>query len=102
MGFLDKAKQAAQDASAKAKEGVADVQTKRDLGKAYTELGEKTYELAQSGELTSPQLTDLVNRINALKAEVDESGEPAMAGATSSTTASTEPPPSDGPPAMPS
>jgi hypothetical protein len=102
MGFLDKAKQAAQDASAKAKEGVADVQTKRDLGKAYTELGEKTYELAQSGELTSPELTDLVNRINALKAQIDESGEPAMAGTAAGTTAYTEPPPSDAPPAMPS
>jgi hypothetical protein len=102
MGFLDKAKQAAQEASAKAKEGVADVQTKRDLGKAYTELGEKTYELAQSGELTNPALTDLVNRINALKADLEEAGEPAMAGAASSTTASAEPPPSDAPPAMPS
>jgi hypothetical protein len=102
MGFLDKAKQAAQDASAKAKEGVADVQTKRDLGKAYTELGEKTYELVQGGDLTHPGLTDLVNRINALRADIEESGEPAMAGAAASTTASAEPPPSDAPPAMPS
>jgi hypothetical protein len=101
MGFLDKAKQAAQEASAKAKEGVADVQTKRDLGKAYTELGEKTFELADSGEVNNPALTDLVNRIRALKAQVDESGEPAMAGAAAGTTASAEPPPSDAPPAMP-
>jgi hypothetical protein len=85
MGFLDKAKEAAQDVAAKTKEGVADVQAKRDLGKAYGELGEKTYELAQSGELTNPKLTDLVNRINALKAGIDESGEPAMAGAATST-----------------
>ena len=98
MGFLDKAKQAAQDASAKAKEGVADVQTKRDLGKAYTELGEKTYELADSGAITHEELTPIVARIRVLKEEAER--EPAMAGATAS--ASTEPPPSDAPPAMPS
>lgn len=103
MGFLDKAKQAAQDASAKAKEGVADVQTKRDLGKAYGELGEKAYELASRGDLTHPELTAIIERIRGLKAQVDvESGEPVMAGAASSTTASAEPPASDAPPAMPS
>ena len=39
MGFLDKAKAAAEQAAAKAKEGVEDVQTKRDLSAAYNELG---------------------------------------------------------------
>ena len=103
MGFLDKAKQAAQDASAKAKEGVADVQTKRDLGKAHAELGEKTYELAERGDLTHPELTSIIDRIRGLKAQIDaEETEPAMAGTTSGSTASAEPPPSDAPPAMPS
>ena len=103
MGFLDKAKQAAQDASTKAKEGVADVQAKRDLGKAYGELGEKAYELADRGDLTHPELTEIVGRIRNLKAEIDDAGgEPAMAGAAAGTTSSTEPPPSDAPPAMPS
>ena len=103
MGFLDKAKQAAQEASAKAKEGVADVQTKRDLGKAYTELGEKTYELAERGDLTHPERTSIIDRIRGLKAQIDaEETEPAMAGTTSGSTASAEPPPSDAPPAMPS
>jgi len=102
MGFLDKAKQAAQEASAKAKEGVADVQTKRDLGKAHAELGEKTYELVERGDLTHPELTSIIDRIRGLKAQIDAEGEPAMAGATSGSTASAEPPPSDAPPAMPS
>ena len=39
MGFLDKAKAAAEQAAAKAKEGVEDVQTKRELSQAYNELG---------------------------------------------------------------
>jgi hypothetical protein len=105
MGFLDKAKAAAQEAQAKAKEGVADVQTKRDIGKATTELGEKTYELIESGAITNPELTAIADRIRSAKDSLDE--EPAMAGAGVSsggggTTASAEPPPSDAPPAMPS
>ena len=103
MGFLDKAKAAAEQAAAKTKEGVADVQAKRDLGKAYTELGEKTYELADREDLTHPELTEIVNRIRGIKAQIEAENEPAMAGATSGTSSeTTTPPPSDQPPAMPS
>jgi hypothetical protein len=98
MGFLDKAKAAAEQAAAKTKEGVADVQTKRDLGKAYAELGEKAFELASSGAISHPELDPIVARIRELKEQAER--EPVLAGAT--TTASTEPPPSDAPPAMPS
>jgi hypothetical protein len=97
MGFLDKAKAAAEQAAAKAKEGVEDVQAKRDLMQAYHELGKVTYRLVESGELSSPELTELVERIRGL--ETRASAEPAMAGATA--TSATEPPPSDQPPAMP-
>jgi hypothetical protein len=99
MGFLDKAKAQAQQAASKAKEGVADVQTKRSLGQAYAELGEETYGLIESGALSHPQLEAHAEKIRAIQAE----GEPAMAGATSGTsaTSSTEPPPSNQPPAMP-
>ena len=45
MGFLDKAKAAAEQAAASAKEGVDDVQTKRELSQAYGDLGKTTYEL---------------------------------------------------------
>ncbi len=71
MGFLDKAKEAAQDVAAKTKEGVADVQAKRDLGKAYGELGEKAYELAERGELSNPMVAQLVDRIRGLKAQIE-------------------------------
>ena len=47
MGLLDKAKQAAEQAAAKAKEGVEDVQTKRELSQAYNDLGKSTYELSR-------------------------------------------------------
>jgi hypothetical protein len=97
MGFLDKAKAAAEQAATKAKEGVQDVQTKREVGQAYGELGQKTYELVSSGGLSHPELTPLVDKITALKAQDEQEGEPVGAAST----ASTEPPPSNQPPAMP-
>ena len=96
MGFLDKAKAAAEQAAAKAKEGVQEVQTKRELFQAYQELGKKTYELSESGEVSHSVLTPLIDKISALKAQ--EEGELAGVGAS----ASEEAPPSNQPPAMPS
>jgi hypothetical protein len=95
MGLLDKAKAAAEQAATKAKEGVEDVQTKRDLSVSYGELGKVTYRLVESGELSNPELTTLVEKIRTL--ETRAAANPA--GATATTT--TEPPPSDQPPAMP-
>jgi len=100
MGFLDKAKAAAEQAANKAKEGIEDVQTKRELGQAYNELGQKAHELVSSGVLSHPELAALAEKINALKAQVEQEGEPVGAAAAPST-ASTEPPPSNQPPAMP-
>jgi hypothetical protein len=97
MGFLDKAKQAAEQAATKAKEGVQDVQTKRELSQAYHELGQKAHELVSSGALSHPELAALAEKINALKAQAEQEGEPVAAASASST----EPPPSNQPPAMP-
>jgi hypothetical protein len=92
MGFLDKAKAAAEQAATKAKEGVQDVQTKRELSQAYHELGQKTHELVSSGAVSHPELAALVEKISALRAQAEEEdGEPVAA----------EPAASDQPPAMP-
>ena len=91
MGFLDKAKAAAEQAATKAKEGVQDVQTKRELSQAYHELGEKTHELVSSGALSHPDLAALVEKITALRAQAEEDGEPVAE----------EPAASNQPPAMP-
>ena len=96
MGFLDKAKAAAEQAAAKAKEGVQEVQTKKELFQAYQELGKKTFELSESGEVSHSVLTPLIDRINTLKAQ--EEGEAVTAGVS----ASEEPAQSSQPPAMPS
>jgi hypothetical protein len=97
MGFLDKAKAAAEQVASKTKETAGELQTKRDLGQAYDELGHKAFELAEAGQLSSAELDPLVERIRTLKAQLEERA-PVGAAAT---TASAEPPESTGPPAMP-
>jgi hypothetical protein len=76
MGVLDKVKAAAGRATTKVQEGVATVQTKRKLAQAYGELGQTTYELVQSGELTHPRLTPTVERISTVKAELEREERP--------------------------
>ncbi len=72
MGFLDKAKAAAEQAANKANEAVGDVQTKRELTKLYGELGEKTFALASSGAISHPDLEADVARIRELQAKLEE------------------------------
>src|SRR5438067_7929614 len=74
MGFLDKVKQQAEQAAAKAKDAAADVQTKRELSQAYGELGQKTYELAEAGTISNPELDPIVERIRSLKARLEDEG----------------------------
>ena len=66
MGIFDKAKAAAEQAAAKAKEGVEDVQVKRELGQAYGELGKTAFELVESGAIAHPSLDEVVAKIRAL------------------------------------
>ena len=69
MGFLDKAKAAAEQATAKAKEGVEDITTKRELGQAYGELGKVAYAVAKRGELSHAEFDPLVARISEIEAK---------------------------------
>jgi len=98
MGFLDKAKAAAEQAAAKAKEGVEDVQTKRELSQAYTELGKTTFELSEGGELSHARLDALVEKIRTLNEKA--AGDQDMVGATAGSGAADTHDPSQ-PPAMP-
>jgi hypothetical protein len=84
MGLLDKVKERAGRARTKAQEEVATVQTKRKLTQAYGELGQTTYELVQSGELTHPRLSPTVERISAVKAQLEREApvEPATSPAS--------------------
>ena len=79
MGFLDKAKQvaeqaktAAEQAADKANDAVGDVQTKRELQKTYGELGETAFRLADSGAISHPELEPQLARVRELQAKLDE------------------------------
>lgn len=68
--FLNKAKQAAEQAATKAKEGVEDVQQKRELSQAYGELGKTAFELIEAGELSNPKFDATVAKIRDLNAKL--------------------------------
>jgi hypothetical protein len=97
MGFLDKAKAAAVEATAKAKEGVEDVQLKRELSQAYNELGKVAFELVESNDIAHPKLDTVAEKIRALNER--DKGDEVLAGATAGGAADTHDP--SQPPAMP-
>ena len=68
MGFLDKAKSAAEQAATRAKEGVEEVQAKRSLAQAYEQLGRTTFELLDAGEISHERLTAQADEIRRLQA----------------------------------
>ena len=72
MGFLDKAMAAAEQAAMKAKGTAEELQTRRELGQAYGDLGRKAFELVEAGTLSSAELDPLMARVRALRAELDE------------------------------
>jgi hypothetical protein len=72
MGFLDKAKAAAEQAAQKAKDTAEDLQTKRELGQTFDELGHKTFDLIESGAVTHPDLAALAQKVRDLQAKLAE------------------------------
>ena len=77
--FLDRLKEATANVTQMTREGIEDLQSKRELSQTYGELGKKTAELVESGGLSHPELTDLVARIGELKAELAARAEEAPA-----------------------
>jgi hypothetical protein len=70
MGLPDSVKAAALEAAIKAKETAEELQTKRELGQAYGELGQKAFALVESGELSAPELDPIAGRIRTLEAQL--------------------------------
>jgi hypothetical protein len=95
MSLFNKAKQAAEQAAAKAREGVEDVQQKRELSQAYGDLGRTAFELLEAGEVSHPRLEATAAQIRALNEKLAaESPAAAPAGSDDAADASQ-------PPAMP-
>ncbi len=85
MGFLDKAKAAAEQAATKAKEGVEDAQTKRSLQHAYEDLGRTTFHLIEEGEISHERLTAQADEVRKIRAQAEDAEPAATAsGADSS------------------
>ena len=95
MGLLDKAKQAAEQAATKAKEGVEDAQTKRELSQAYNDLGKTAFELIEHGDISEPRLEASAAKIRTLTAKL------ATDGADGQTSADADAYDASQPPAMP-
>src|SRR5262245_21073982 len=95
MSFFDKAKAAATQAAAKAKQSAEDLQLKVDLGSAYDELGQAAFELIESGEIAHPQLEEPAAKVRELRARRDGKAEPEPAPAPplEEPQAAAEPPP---------
>jgi hypothetical protein len=74
MGFMDKVKagvkSGAEQAATKAQEELERLQVKRELGQAYTDLGEKTFELADKGDVSHAELGPPVDKVRTLKAQL--------------------------------
>jgi hypothetical protein len=83
MSLLAKIKGNIQETAASARGGVEDLQTKRELGQAYGELGRKAYGLINSGNLQAGELDDDVQRIRNLESELaDENTETTTSAGT--------------------
>ena len=74
MGLLEKAKAAAEQAATMAKEGVEDVQAKRNLSHAYEQLGRTAYDLFQAGQISHQRLNAPADEISKLQAEAQSAG----------------------------
>jgi len=70
MSFFNRAKQVAGQAADKAKEGLEEIQTRRELDQSYEELGKAAFDLIESGELTHPQLAATADRIRNIQAQL--------------------------------
>jgi hypothetical protein len=70
MELFERAKSLADQAAARAKEGVEEAKLMLDLRRAYDELGKLTFELVDSAELENPKLQPLADRIRGLEADL--------------------------------
>jgi len=76
MSFFDKAKAAASQAAAKAKQGAEDLQLKVDLGSAYDDLGKAAFELIEQGEVAHEKLDAPAAKVRELRQRMEGDAKP--------------------------
>jgi hypothetical protein len=72
MGFLDNVKSAADQMATRAKEGVDEVQAKRNLVRAYEDLGRTAFQLIEENEISHPRLAAQADEVRKFRAQVPE------------------------------
>lgn len=82
MGFLDEVKGSIRKTASKAREGVDEIQTRRELGQAYAELGRRAFDLIDAGKLHASELDFDAEQIRKLRAnlEAEEQAAPGNVG----------------------
>jgi hypothetical protein len=70
MGLVDKLKAGAEQTANKARETAQEVQTKRELAQAYTDLGKTSFGLVDRGEISHDELSAGVDHIKELQARL--------------------------------
>jgi hypothetical protein len=70
MSLLDRVKTQAEQTAAKAREGVQEVQVKRELTQAYADLGKAAFSLVEKGEISHTELAAPTSRIKELNAKL--------------------------------
>ena len=76
QSFMDRLRDATGVVVERTREGIEDLQTRTELSRTYGELGRKTADLVESGSVSHADLTPIVEKIKALKAELAAAGEP--------------------------
>jgi hypothetical protein len=90
VDLFERAKTLADQATARAKEGMEEAKLMLELRRAYDELGKLAFELVESAELENPRLQPVVERIRGLQADLKKRRQ----GATSADTTDEPSPPS--------
>ena len=86
-------KSGAEQAATRAQDELERLQTRRELGQAYGDLGEKTFNLVDRGELSHPDLAGLVDHVRRLRTQLEAApAEPAAAAETPAPEEAGEPP----------
>jgi hypothetical protein len=92
QSFFDRLKDATNVVATRAREGIEDLQTRQELSRAYSDLGRTTVDLVEKGEVTHPELSAAVEKIKALKAELEATEEADQSAAEPSAPSEPTPP----------
>jgi hypothetical protein len=91
--FLNRLKDATNVVATRAREGVEELQLKHELSQAYSDLGRATAGLVESGAISHPDLSESVEKIRALKAQLEaKAAEPSETAEPSDPSKPAEPP----------